>query len=969
MNNNPLVQLHSLGQSVWLDQMRRSLLTTGELKRLIDNDGLRGLTSNPTIFEKAISGSQDYAEQLTSLARAGSSVSHIYEEIVVQDISGAADTFRGVYDASDGGDGFCSLEVSPLLANDTKATIEEAKKLFARLNRPNVMIKVPGTQAGLPAIEELIASGLNINVTLIFAVEVYEKVADAYIRGLERRAAAGQPVDRIGSVASFFVSRIDSMVDKQLSQLAEKATDEQQKQRINALMGKAAIANAKLAYESFKGIFGSQRFAALKAKGAKVQRPLWASTSTKNPAYPDTMYVDTLIGPDTVNTVPPQTLEDFRDHGKVAPTLEGGLDEARHIFDELKAVSIDMTAVTDKLTEDGVKSFSDSFEELIEVIVARRDEVTRGIIDRHTAALGHYSDDFKNTLQHLDKENFVTRMRKKDPTLWKSDPKHEKIITNALGWLTVAETMQPHAGELVAFADEISKAGFEFAVVLGMGGSSLCPEVLARTFSKKDGYPQLYVLDSTVPTAIRHLEQKINVGKTLFIVSSKSGTTTEPQMFHRYFYERVKRIKGDSAGEHFIAISDPGAQLVRDAAHDRFRRVFLNMPDIGGRYSALSYFGMVPFAVMGGDVKALLTRAGHAVHACAGRVGINENPGARLGAILGSLANAGRNKLTLITPPPLASLGLWIEQLIAESTGKEGKGIVPVAGEPLGPPDVYGDDRIFAYIHTHSAKTGDIEEKLSALEAAGHPVLRHMLHDPLDLGEEFFLWEFATAISGALIGIDPFDQPNVQESKDNTRRLLTEHSQNGSLTQQSLIVADNTLRVFGDAETRDALRRGGSSLQDIITAHVARINPGDYLAITQFIEELNNYDALLQEIRVAIRDEKKVATTTGYGPRFLHSTGQLHKGGPECGVFIQITSSDINDMDIPGEKFTFGVLKQAQALGDFEALAARHRRAIRVDLGGDVEKGLRRLLTLIKGAVSPAPVMEVAHVSGGRFPY
>jgi transaldolase/glucose-6-phosphate isomerase len=960
MSSNPLLQLHSLGQSVWLDQMRRSLLTTGELKRLIEKDGLRGLTSNPTIFQKAISGSQDYSEQLGPLARGGSSVPQIYEELVVHDIGGAADTFRGVYDANNGGDGFVSLEVSPLLANDTKATIEEAKKLFAKLNRPNVMIKVPGTPAGLPAVEELIASGLNINVTLIFAVEVYEQVADAYIKGLERRAAAGQPIDRIGSVASFFVSRIDSMVDKQLGQLAQKATDEQQKQQINALMGKAAIANAKLAYESFKRIFGSERFAALKAKGAKVQRPLWASTSTKNPAYPDTMYVDSLIGSDTVNTVPPQTLEDFRDHGKVAPTLEAGLDEAHHIFDELKAVGVDMKAVTTKLTDDGVKSFSDSFEELMQVIEARRDEVTRGIIDRHAAALGRYEDDFKNTLKNLDKENFVARMWKKDPTLWKSDPEHEKIITNALGWLTVAETMQPHTGELVAFADEIRKAGFEFAVVLGMGGSSLCPEVLARTFSKKDGYPQLYVLDSTVPTAIRHLEQKVNVGKTLFIVSSKSGTTTEPQMFHRYFYDRVKKAKGDSAGENFIAITDPGTQLVRDAAHDHFRRVFLNMPDIGGRYSALSYFGMVPFTVMGGDVKTLLSRAAHAMHACAGPVGINENPGARLGAILGSLANAGRNKLTFVTPAPLNSLGLWIEQLIAESTGKEGKGIVPIAGEPLGPPEVYGDDRIFAYIHTQSAKGSDIEEKLSALEAAGHPVLRHTLHDVLDLGEEFFLWEFATAVAGALIGIDAFDQPNVQESKNNTKRLLAEYVQNGSLTQQSLIVADNTLRVFGDTDTRDTLRRGGSSLQEIIAAHIARVKPGDYFATTQYIEDLNNYDALLQEIRVAVRDAKKVATTTGYGPRFLHSTGQLHKGGPDNGVFIQLTSEDINDIEIPGEKFTFGVLKQAQALGDFESLAARHRRAIRVDLGRDIEKGLRRLLSFVKGAVSPVAVAEVA---------
>ena len=960
MSTNPLVQLHSLGQSVWLDQMRRSLLTTGELKQLIDNDGLRGLTSNPTIFEKAISGSQDYAEQLASLARAGSSVSHIYDEIVVQDIGGAADTFRGVYDASDGGDGFCSLEVSPMLANDTKATIEEAKKLFARVNRPNVMIKVPATPAGLPAIEELIASGLNINVTLIFAVEVYEKVADAYIKGLERRAAAGQPVDRIGSVASFFVSRIDSMVDKQLGQLAEKATDETQKQRINTLMGKPAIANAKLAYESFQRIFGGERFAALKSKGAKVQRPLWASTSTKNPSYPDTMYVDTLIGPDTVNTLPPQTLEAFRDHGTVAPTLATGLDEAHHTFDELAAVGIDMKSVTDELTEEGVKSFSDSFQELMKVIEARHDEVTRGIIVRHTAALGQFESDFQEALKTLEKQNFVARMWKKDPTLWTSDPEHEKIISNALGWLNVAETMQTHIGELVAFADEIRKAGFESAVVLGMGGSSLCPEVLARTFSRKDSYPQLYVLDSTVPTAVRHLEQKINVANTLFIVSSKSGTTTEPQIFHRYFYDRVKRAKGDSAGENFVAITDPGNQLVRDASRDHFRRVFLNMPDIGGRYSALSYFGMVPFAVMGGDVKTVLARATQTIHACAGPVGASENPGARLGAVLGSLANAGRNKLTLVTPPPLTSLALWIEQLIAESTGKDGKGIVPVAGEPLGPPDIYSDDRIFAYIHTHSAKTGDIEEKLLALEAAGHPVLRHTLHDSLDLGEEFFLWEFATAVAGALMGIDAFDQPNVQESKDNTRRLLTEYVQNGSLTQQSLIVADNTLRVFGDAETRDNLRRGGSSLQEIVAAHIARVQPGDYFALTSYIEELNNYEALLREIRIVVRDEKKVATTCGYGPRFLHSTGQLHKGGPDTGVFIQITSGDINDIDIPGEKFTFGVLKQAQALGDFESLASRHGRAIRIDLGGDVEKGLRRLLGLVKAAVSPAAVMEIA---------
>jgi transaldolase / glucose-6-phosphate isomerase len=954
MSNNPLLHLHALDQSIWLDQMSRSLLTTGELKRLIDEDGLRGVTSNPTIFQKAISGSQDYADQLETLARGGSNVSNIYEEIVLHDIGNASDVLRSVYDANDGADGFISLEVSPLLANDTKATIEEAKKLFARLNRPNVMIKVPGTPPGLPAVEELLFSGLNINITLIFAVDVYEQVAEAYIKGLERRVAAGLPVDRIASVASFFVSRIDNMVDKQLGQLAEKATDDQQKQRIDALMGKAAIANAKLAYESFKRIFGSDRFAKLKEKGARVQRPLWASTSTKNPAYPDTMYLDTLIGADTVNTVPPSTLDAFRDHGTASPTLDTGIEEAQHIFDELKAVGIDMTAVTTKLTEEGVASFSESFDELFEVIEARRVQVTRSIISRHGAALGKYQDDFESTLKDLDKQKVVSRMWKKDPTVWKDDPTHENIIRNALGWLKVAETMQPHVAELVAFAEEIRKAEFEYAVVLGMGGSSLCPEVLSRSFEGREGYPRLYVLDSTVPTAIRHLEQRINIGKTLFIVSSKSGDTTEPQMFQRYFHDRVKRIKGDTAGENFVAVTDVGTQLTKDAAHHRFRRVFINMPDIGGRYSALSYFGMVPFVVMGGDVKTLLQRALQAQHACVSPVGIKENPGARLGAMLSSLAKAGRNKLTLITPAPLDSLGLWIEQLIAESIGKDGKGIVPVAGEPLGSPDDYNSDRVFAFLHTQSSKTGDIDAKLAALEAAGHPVLRHTLLDPLDLGEEFFLWEFATAVAGALLAVDPFDQPNVQESKENTKRLLNEYVQTGSLAHQKLIIAEESMRVFGDEAARDLLRRGGSSMQEIFTAHLSRIKPGDYFAVTQYIEELNNYEGLLQQIRIAVRDEKKVATTSGYGPRFLHSTGQLHKGGPDNGVFLQITSEDINDIEIPSEKFTFGALKQAQALGDFESLAARGRRAIRVDLGRDVEKGLRRLLVLIKEAVSQA---------------
>jgi len=580
---------------------------------------------------------------------------------------------------------------------------------------------------------------------------------------------------------------------------------------------------------------------------------------------------------------------------------------------------------------------------------------------QRTLSLGKHYADFRAALERLDRDQALARLWKKDPTLWKAEPDHQAIIANSLGWLTVAETMQSHAADLESFAHDVKNAGFEFCVVLGMGGSSLCPEVLTRTFGSQDGFPQLYVLDSTVPTAIRHLEQKINVGNTLFIVASKSSLTTEPQLFHRYFRDRVKRIKGDACGENFAAITDPGSQLAKEAAHGHFRRIFLDMPDIGGRYSALSYFGLVPFALMGGDVKTLLDRAAQAAKACGDSVPVNDNPGAKLGAALASLAQAGRNKLTLITPAPLSSLGLWIEHLLAESLGKEGHGIVPVVGEGLGASDVYGEDRVFVCIRTESASDPDTEAKIAALESAGHPVLRHTLRDALDLGEEFFVWEFATAAAGSLFGVNPFDQPDVQESKTNTARQLAEYAQNDALTQQKLVVADTVLRIFADAENCDVLRRGGPSLQAMLMAHLARLGAGDYFAITQFIEELKNYDSLVQEIRLAVRDEKKVATTTGYGPRFLHSTGQLHKGGLDSCVFLQLTSEDINDIDVPGEKFSFGVLKQAQALGDFEAWANHHRRAIRIDLGRDVEKGLRRLLALVKESVAQ-PVAASAAV-------
>lgn len=549
-------------------------------------------------------------------------------------------------------------------------------------------------------------------------------------------------------------------------------------------------------------------------------------------------------------------------------------------------------------------------------------------------------------ISRADAEAWTRKIWRKDAALWKSEDEHTKIIRNSLGWVTVLEQVSAAAEELAAFSARIRNDGFKHIMLLGMGGSSLCPEVFRRTFGKTPGFPELHVLDSTDPATVAAFEAKVDLAKTLFIVASKSGSTVEPLMFYKYFFNRVREIKGDKAGDNFIAITDPGTKMEQYAKDDHFRRIFLNPPDIGGRYSALSFFGMVPAALQGFDFKTLIDRAERAMHACSPVVPAAENPAVRLGAIIGTLALEGRNKMTLTTDPEIASLGLWIEQLVAESTGKEGKGILPVAGEPLGDPSVYGNDRVFVHIAVGLIDP-EAENKLRVLEAAGHPVIRRVMNDTLDLGEEFYLWEMATAVAGKILDINPFDQPNVQESKDNTVRLLEEFKQNGKLTEQSVAAEGNSLRVLCTDQTIQLLG-AGQSVESFIGDHLRRAVAGDYVALCDYILESDEHEALLQSIRLHLRDALHVATTTGYGPRFLHSTGQLHKGGDDSGVFLQITADDVKDVPLPGEPFGFSVLKQAQALGDFASLASRHRRAIRVHLGTDIAAGLRTLLAIVQ---------------------
>jgi transaldolase/glucose-6-phosphate isomerase len=945
MSENPLVELQKHGQSIWYDNIRRALIDTGDLERKISEDDLRGVTSNPAIFEKAIAGSTDYDEAMRKLVAEGKNLQDIYEALVIEDIQRTADLFRSVNDRTNGVDGYVSLEVSPLLANDTDSTVAEAKRLWAALGRKNVMIKIPATPAGIPAIEQAIAEGININVTLIFSQEIYNEVAESYIRGLEKRAEAGLPVDTIASVASVFVSRIDTAIDSQLEFRIRRSSDDAEKEKLNALLGKSAIANAKVMYQRFKEIFNNERFEKLRARGARPQRPLWASTGTKNPQYRDTYYVEELIGPDTVDTVPPATYTAFRNHGAIRLSLEENVEDAKAAIRGLSEIGVDLKQVTQQLQDEGVQAFEESFRNLMGSISSKQAAISTGILDRQTSTLGSYAEAVKEARASADKEQWIRRIWRKDASLWKDDEAHQKIIRNGLGWVTIVEQMVEQTGELAAFSERVRNDGFTHVLLLGMGGSSLGPEAFRRVFGKVEGFAELHVLDSTDPATVKRFEGSVDLPHTLFIVSSKSGTTTEPLMFYKYFFNRMREIKGDRAGENFVAITDPGTLMEAMAKGDSFRRIFLNPPDIGGRYSVLSFFGMVPAALQGFDFKCLLDRAETITHACAPYVSAADNPAARLGTILGTLANAGRDKLTLSTSPEIASRGLWIEQLIAESTGKEGKGIIPIAGEALGAPNVYGNDRLFVHIGIGEPDP-ETESKLRALEAAGHPVVRRMLRDAFDLGEEFYLWEMATVIAGKIMGINPLDQPNVQESKDNTKRLLEEYKKNGALPQQDVGAEGQGLKVFCEAETRDAL--GQLPLDQFITAHLKRATAGDYVAMLDYIQETPEHDELIQAIRMHLRDALHVATTTGYGPRFLHSTGQLHKGGPATGVFMQVTAANAVDVPLSGEPFTFGTLKEAQALGDFQSLASRHRRAIRVHLGKDVTAGLRALLEIVQ---------------------
>lgn len=919
-----LYAINEFGQSVWLNYLRRSFIESGELSDLLEA-GISGITASPLVFEKAITDSSDYDQRLSELMNQGMPVKEMYQALVVDDIQRAADLLMPIFELTEGRDGFVTMELDPALAHDTTGTIANARHVLAMVNRPNVMVEIPATQAGIAALRTLTRDGVNTNATHIFSLATYDQVANAYLQGLSAYIESHSVWRQTpASVASFSLNRIDHVVDARLASLGRRD-----------LSGQAAIALAKLIYLHFCQRFSGPDWHKLEQKGAKAQKPKWTRTTPTSFRYLDTYYIEALIGPDTVCTVSPSGLNAFRHHGYASNQLSQDIERAQTIVHDLEEMGIDLEALAADLQSQSLADFEQYFQAFVNSVSSRRsrlEETWRRVIVHP----GQFESEGDRALESFCEERVMCRIWSHDYTLWQKEP-HE--IMNRLGWLHIVEKMKENLASLTTFAEEIRQDGFEQAVVLGMGGSSLAPELFAEIFGPwaqlhrpETPHLALSVLDTTNPDAIRSLEKRLDLKHTLFLVASKSGRTVETLSAFKHFYEQLLTLDPDGAGQHFVAITDPGTPLVDLAEQCNFRELFLNDPSIGGRYSALSYFGLAPAALVGVDLAKLLDRAQGMVvnsHSCnCPRKG--DNVAAQLGTFMGQLSLLGRDKLTLISSRRIAPFVNWAEQLVAESTGKKGQGILPVVGETLGPADTYGDDRLFVHLRLGGDSSND--QAVRALTDAGQPVIVLQLRDIYDLGGLFFVWEMATTIAGYFLGVNPFDLPDVESAKRLARHLMSESRPDGRATATA----------FSEM-TAGALDE-----------FLATAGPGDYIALQAYAWPTAGIENLLQELRMLLRDRYRLATTMGFGPRYLHSTGQFHKGGPDTGYFVQFVSTPSSDIPIPDEpgsqeaQTTFGALMRFQAQGDAQALLNARRRIIRFRLSSDAQDDLKRLLEEMK---------------------
>jgi len=929
MAGNPPVDVQRYGQSIWYDNIHRSMLKNGELQGLIDQSGVLGITSNPTIFQKAISSSDDYNEAIASMLELNAEA--IYEQLALDDIRAALDMLRPIYDRTGGRDGYVSLEVSPLIANDSETTFAEAKRLFAALARPNAMIKIPATKAGIPAIEEAIAAGININVTLIFGLENYGDVAEAYVRGLERRRAAGGDVTGIASVASFFLSRIDAMVDKMLDNniRAAQGRDLARVALNNKLKGKTAIASARVAYAQFKSVFYGQRFSALKAEGAMLQQLLWASTGVKNPAYPDTLYVDNLIGRDTINTVPPETLAAFKDHGTVAATLEENIGDAITTLDMLAEVGIDLAQITSRLQQDGVEAFVDSFKALIDQIEARRNVLQTGVIHEQESVISGRHADVEAAIHDLESEHTNARLWNRDGTLWRDHPVVSTKIGGALGWL---DPLTPIDFARLQQLSAAVKDNYDAVIWMGMGGSAQPAAVYSQAFGAQPGFPVFYLLNTTDPDEITRIESAVDLKRTLFVVASKSGETFETLALYRYFFEKAGR-----EGSQFVAVTTAGSRLDQLAGEGNFREVFHESPDSLGSYSALGYVGWVPAALLGIDFDRLRTSVERMLKASSAQIIAASHPGISLGAVLGAVSANGQDKLTVFTSPSIAAFTPWVEHLIAESTGKEGRSILPITGGTVGKPHDYSTDRLFIYIRVENDNNAEIDSEILAMQGAGHPVVTLRLRDEYALPGEFFRWMYAAAIAAKLFQVNPFDSPNINEGRQIFERLLADLRQDGKVPEQTPLVAESQVSLFASPQISTALRDlagdqgfDANTAVGLLAAQLNATTTGEFFAILTYLPPTDSLKTALEDLRRRLRHSTRRAIALSFGPEYLHNTGQLYKGSGKNGVFIVITADNASYLPVPGEPFSFGDAHRALALSDVEALQSQGYRVLRL---------------------------------------
>jgi len=939
--------MHARGQTIWMRGVRRRLVDSGRLALGVIENAIGGLETDLVGLSGALERGPEYVEPLLRLG-AISTAADVGEHLLAEEAGIAAAALQEVYENSDGRHGLVSVDVDPATANDAEEMSHAARRLLVASGAPNVMAKLPPTRSGFAVFEALVADGLQVHIGPVFSIDSVVRAAAAFERGTAGTAAARVAVLSLG------LAPLDNAIDQLLRRRIRAARHDVS--GIESLVGGAATAIAKVAWRRLCELALA---AASTPDGAVPPRRLhlaWVDLSSSDSRQPRQHYVESLIGADTIAVLDTMLLDAVKRRGRVDATLGQRVDEAEEVLVELAEAGIDVHAVGEALEKEAVRRAQAAYADYQARAAAAADAVAAssgGAADRMASGSPWFAeesevDDALVDCSELEEGRVVSRMWEKDVSLWSDDDATGELVRTRLGWLDAAASSPPEPEAMRRAAAQLESAGCDSVLLLGMGGSSLAADVCRRAFRSD----RLHVLDSTVPAQIKATLSRLDPARTAVLVASKSGTTIEVRALFDWFYALAAPAL-DAPGKRFAAITDPGTPL-EQLAYDRdFGQLWLAPADVGGRFSALTVFGMLPMAVMGIDVAAVHAAARRMAAACAAEVATAANPAARLAAALFGAAEGGRDKITFLPSTSLSAFAPWAEQLIAESTGKAGRGLIPVVDEPAVEAEHYGDDRIFVSLAIRGEDDDDRRQRLDAIEAAGHPLLRLELGERHDLGGEFFRWEAAVAIVGALMGINPFDQPDVQASKDRTAALLSAHCEGMPMSGRPPLAADTEWAVFADIENDEELaaRQRGDGLASWLRAHLGRATVPDYVGIQAFLAATPETRRALQGVRRMLVEELGVATTLGWGPAFLHSTGQLHKGGPDSGLFLQVTADDEDDLDIPGAGYSFSELVRAQSMGDLAALQERGRRVLRVHLR-DALSGCRLLRAATAEALS-----------------